>query len=55
MAKKTYTLRQRPSFAVRFGESRQKDEAFGVTVGGTAHKTLLAMRACGRIEVNQLT
>lgn len=42
------------SFAVRFGESRQKDEAFGVTVGGTAHKTLLAMRACGRIEVNQL-
>lgn len=43
------------SFAVRFGEGRQKDEAFGVTVGGTAHKTLLAMRACGRIEVNQLT
>lgn len=43
------------SFAVRFGESRQKDEAFGVTVGGTAHKTLLAMRATGRIEVSQLT
>ena len=54
MDKQTNTLRQWPSFSARFGEARQKDEAFGVTVGGTAHKTLLAMRACGRIEVNQL-
>lgn len=36
-------------------QARTRDAIAQITVGGVAHKTLLAMRATGRIEVKQLT